>query len=247
MLLINTLLDQIHTGWAAVFLPLVFAALAYGLRGVNLSGAVAGWIVSFILYAGAGPRIFAVLILVFFLTWAATKLGYQHKQRLGTAEKKGGRTGSQVMANVGLAAICASAYFLSHENPLFLLALIATLTEVTVDTVSSELGQAFSDTARLITNWKKVPAGTNGAISLVGTLGGISGAVVISAACVFLGLLHWIETFLLVFAAVFGMAFDSYLGATLERRGFLNNNAVNFIGTLSAALIVGAFYMLSHG
>jgi uncharacterized membrane protein len=34
---------------------------------------------------------------------------------------------------------------------------------------------------------------------------------------------------------VFGLFFDSLLGATLERRGWLNNDAVNFLSTASAA------------
>jgi uncharacterized membrane protein len=35
--------------------------------------------------------------------------------------------------------------------------------------------------------------------------------------------------------AVFGLFFDSLLGATLERRGWLNNDGVNFLSTGSAA------------
>jgi len=35
--------------------------------------------------------------------------------------------------------------------------------------------------------------------------------------------------------AVFGLLFDSVLGATLERRGWLNNDGVNFLSTASAA------------
>jgi len=36
-------------------------------------------------------------------------------------------------------------------------------------------------------------------------------------------------------AGIFGLLFDSVLGATLERRGWLNNDSVNFLSTLSAA------------
>jgi uncharacterized membrane protein len=35
---------------------------------------------------------------------------------------------------------------------------------------------------------------------------------------------------------VFGLFFDSLLGATLERRGWINNDAVNFLSTASAAI-----------
>jgi uncharacterized membrane protein len=38
-------------------------------------------------------------------------------------------------------------------------------------------------------------------------------------------------------AGFIGMLLDSLLGALLERRGALNNDAVNFLGTFSAALI----------
>jgi uncharacterized membrane protein len=33
------------------------------------------------------------------------------------------------------------------------------------------------------------------------------------------------------------MLFDSFLGATLERRGWINNEVVNFLSTLAAAMI----------
>jgi uncharacterized membrane protein len=34
---------------------------------------------------------------------------------------------------------------------------------------------------------------------------------------------------------VFGLLFDSLLGATLEEHGWLNNDGVNFLSTMSAA------------
>jgi len=34
---------------------------------------------------------------------------------------------------------------------------------------------------------------------------------------------------------VFGLLFDSLLGATVERKGWLNNDAVNFLSTASAS------------
>jgi uncharacterized membrane protein len=36
---------------------------------------------------------------------------------------------------------------------------------------------------------------------------------------------------------VFGLFFDSLLGATLEDRGWLNNDGVNFLSTASAAVV----------
>jgi uncharacterized membrane protein len=47
--------------------------------------------------------------------------------------------------------------------------------------------------------------------------------------------------------AVFGLFFDSLLGATLERRGWLNNDAVNFLSTVSAAAFaLGVLAVMAH-
>jgi uncharacterized protein (TIGR00297 family) len=221
----------------AVLVTLAFATLARTLRGVSISGALAGAVVCFLLYASAGPGAFVALAGVFVLTWIATKLGYRRKQHLGTAERREGRKASQVLANLSVAAVCAILFSLTHGNRVFLLALAAALGEATADTVSSELGQALSPRARLITTWREVPAGTDGGISLAGTLAGAAAAVLIAAVCAVVGLLpwNWAASAVVVLSAITGMIADSFLGAWLERRGVLNNDLVNLLGTLTAA------------
>src|ERR1700733_7125034 len=91
----------------AAAVTLAFAGLARLLRGVSNSGAVAGALVCFALYGCAGPGAFATLACVFALTWAATRIGYQRKLKLGVAEKRAGRSASQVLANLSAAAACA--------------------------------------------------------------------------------------------------------------------------------------------
>jgi uncharacterized protein (TIGR00297 family) len=221
--------------WIAVAVTAAFTVLARLIRGVSPSGAVAGAIVCFLLYAGAGPGAFVALVLVFALTWTTTRLGYQRKQKLGTAEQRDGRKASQVLANLGVAAACAAFYAASPGRTLFLLAVVAALSEAAADTVSSEFGQASSEQARLITTWEQVPAGTNGGVSVAGTLAGVAAAALVSLVCVFTGLLPWRWMGISVTAAVAGMVADSYLGAWLERRRLLNNDSVNFLSTLVAA------------
>jgi uncharacterized membrane protein len=46
-----------------------------------------------------------------------------------------------------------------------------------------------------------------------------------------------------VIAGAFGMLFDSLLGATLERRGWLTNNAVNLLSTAFAVLLASLLAM----
>ena len=223
------------TPWEAAALTVLFAAVAYWLHGVSISGAIAGWVVSFVLYAAAGSPAFITLVVVFVLTWAATRFGYQRKQRLGTAEKKSGRTASQVLANIGVAAVCAAAYRLSHRNEVFLLALTTALAEAAADTVSSEVGQAFSETARLLTTWERVPSGTDGGITSLGTLSGIFAAFLVSFIASATNLLAWKWFPISACVAVMATLADSLMGALLERRGAVNNDTVNFLSTALAA------------
>jgi len=232
-----TISSSYHPIWIVVPITVLFARVARVVRGVSVSGAIAGGLVCFVLSVSAGLGALILLVLLFILTWGATRLGYQRKQKLGTAEKKEGRTAFQVLANVGTAAACAAVYRW-HGNALFLVAMCAALAEAAADTVSSEIGQASSREARLITNLRKVPAGTNGGVSVMGTLVGSSAAVLIALSGVVIGLLSRREGLTASLAAVFGMICDSVLGATLERRGLLNNNAVNLFGTLTAVFVV---------
>jgi uncharacterized protein (TIGR00297 family) len=198
----------------------------------------------FTLYAGAGPPAFAALLSVFALTWITTRLGYKRKQKLGTAEKREGRTASQVLANLGVAAACACLYAVSGGT-VFLLALAAALSEAAADTVSSEVGQAVSDGARLITTWQRVPAGTNGGVSIAGTLAGVAAAMLVTLTCTFTRLLPLKLLWISLLASVFGMLADSYFGAWLERRGLLGNDSVNLLSTLVASLAAGILVSLA--
>jgi len=214
----------------ALAVTVAFAVLARIMRGVTTSGAVAGAVISFLLYAGAGPGAFAALVLVFVLAWVTTRIGYRRKQKLGTAERREGRRASQVVANLGVAAACSALYRVG-ANPAFLLAMAAALSEAAADTVSSELGQALGRTPRLITTWEPVPAGTDGGVTLAGVLA----AALVSWTCVVTGLLEWKWMIISTGAGVLGMVADSLFGASFERRRLLNNDSVNFLGTAVAA------------
>lgn len=228
--------------WIVAIVTAMFAALARWVRGVSFSGAVAGAAVCFVLYAGVGLGAFIALVSVFALTWISTRFGYRRKQTLGTAEKLDGRNALQVLANLGVATSCAGLWALTAERSVLLLAFSAALSEAAADTVSSELGQARSANARLITTWEEVPAGTDGGVSCTGTLAGISAATVVSGVCVLARLVPMRWWGISIAAAIAGMIADSFLGAMLERRRLLNNDAVNFLGTLVAA---GAAFLLA--
>jgi uncharacterized protein (TIGR00297 family) len=113
----------------------------------------------------------------------------------------------------------------------------AAFAEAAADTVSSEIGQAVTEPARLITNWELVSAGTDGGVTLTGTVAGAFAAAIIGSVSALTSVIPWKWVPVASLAGVTGMLLDSVLGATLERKAVLNNDQVNFLGTLSAALV----------
>jgi uncharacterized protein (TIGR00297 family) len=181
------------------------------------------------------------------LAYIATRFGRMKKERLGTAEKRHGRAASQIAANLGIAMLVSNDFFqsalanvglgarLAAAPGIFFVAGLAALAEAAADTVSSEIGQVLGGRPRMITTLRSAEPGTDGAISLAGTLAGIAAAALIAAAGAW-AVGGGAASFSIALAgAVFGLLFDSLLGATLEQRTWLNNDAVNFISTASAA------------
>lgn len=196
--------------------------------------------------------VLAVSVLAHF----ATRMGRAQKERLNIAEKRRGRGAAQVAANLGVAALVSNGlvqsfltdtnwFARSREVPMpFIVVGLAALAEAAADTVSSELGQVLSSTPRMITTLRKAAPGTDGAISFGGTLAGVAaaGIVALIGSYAVRGDLY---TLLVSFAGgVFGLFFDSLLGATLERRGWINNDVVNFLSTACAAAFALALMAL---
>ena len=204
------------------------------------------------------------LLAVFLLTYAATKIGRAKKERLGTAESKRGRNAAQVAANLGVAALASFPVQAIASDPILLnslgaviaFAAIASLAEAAADTVSSEIGQVLGGQPRLITTLRRVEPGTDGGITLAGTLAGTGAALLV--AIIGFWAMHgwrglpgyWVSIGLCASGGIFGLLFDSLLGATLERKRLLNNDAVNFLSTVSAVLFPMAailvFYWRFH-
>jgi uncharacterized protein (TIGR00297 family) len=224
--------------WAAA-ITLSFALVARLLRSVNRSGAWMGGLACLVLFAVVGPAAFSALAALFLMTWLSTRLGYSTKHQRGLAERREGRNGWQISANLGVAALSALAFGVTGDSA-WMTAVVASLAEAATDTVASEIGQTLSDTAFLITTWETVPAGTDGGITLAGTLSGVAAGMTIGAIATLGGMLPPAQFWVPAAAGVFGMLADSVLGAALQRRGWMSNEAVNFCGTLLAAAMAYA-------
>jgi len=221
----------------ALGVNLALAVAAYAARSVSVSGAVAGVLVGGILFTFGGWRAFMMLVVFFVLGTAATKTGHARKEALGIAQERGGRRGAKnAIANCGVGALLAFIAGSSEYESLAFLALASAFATAACDTVSSEIGQAYGRTTYLITTLERVKPGTDGAVSLEGTLAGVAAAAVVALTAWGLGLTNAAGSAIVVAAAVFGSTLESWMGARWERSKLIDNEAINFANTLAGAL-----------
>ena len=196
---------------------------------VNRSGAVCGFLLGVAVYLGYGYKSFLLMFAFFVIGSVATRLGYARKAARGVAEKRGGaRSWREALANSLAGAFFSILVITTHHEGAFLMALIAAFAEATGDTVSSEIGQWISGRAYLITTFKPVPAGENGGVSVGGSIaGGLASALVVALAFG-MGLCGKGGAAIALAAAVAGNLLDSVLGATLERRGLVDQRHRKF-------------------
>jgi uncharacterized protein (TIGR00297 family) len=228
----------------AIPVSLVLALLAWALKAASRSGAICGFLLGTAIYLGYGYKSFLLLFAFVLLGSAATRLGFAKKAARGVAERRGGaRSWREALANLLAAAFFAILVITTHHEAACLIALVAALAEAAGDTVSSEIGQWASDRAYLITTFKPVPAGEDGGVSLAGTAAGFAASTIIMGLGLGLGLCgpyRFAGPAIALAAAAVGNLFDSFLGATIQRRGLLTNGKVNFAGTsIAGGLALG--------
>lgn len=211
----------------------------FSVRASKLTvlAAITGWLTGFLIFLGTSYPGVAMIAAFFILGTAATSRGMSVKKRLGLAEEnKGRRTAGQVAANAGVPAILGIlAMIYDAKADLCTLLIAAAFASATADTLSSELGNVYGKNFYNIITFRKDTRGLNGVISIEGTIVGISGSAAIAAVyAMFFGINY--RFLLIIIAGTAGNFLDSVLGATLERKGYLNNNAVNFLNTAAGAL-----------
>jgi uncharacterized protein (TIGR00297 family) len=239
----------LHWGWLA--LNTLLAVAGYAARSVDLSGAISGWLLGSVIIVGSGGSLYVALLAFFIIGTLCTKLGYGRKARLGLAQEKGGRRGAaNAFANVGVAAICAVAAW-RHSSLLPLFMGIASLATAAADTVASEIGQLFGRRTFLPLTFRRVDRGTEGAISLEGTLAGLLGGFLVAAAGVsaavsqlgraFVGQVevdkaHAIVT--ITVCAFLGSYAESIAGSwNRKRKNPVHNGVLNFFNTAVGAVL----------
>jgi len=228
------------TGAFLLFLTLALLILITVYAGkLTIPGALMGGLIAIALYFGTGFSSLLLLGGFFLLGTMATSWKFKQKAEHGFAEKNHGRRDIfQVIANGGVAGLlaCIALIFPQH-NELILLMIASSFSAATADTLSSELGTLYGSRFFNVITFSPDKRGENGVVSVEGLLIGLAGSCLIATIYAGFNFFEWHYVLIIVIAGTAGNVIDSILGATLERNGKIQNNAVNFINTLSSALI----------
>ena len=139
--------------------------------------------------------------------------------------------------------ICAVLTYVDKSRAnIYKLAYVSSLATKLTDTFQSEIGKAYGKNTFLITNLRKVPRGTEGAISIEGTIAGILGSLIINISAYKLGIIDQNKQILIsVVSSQIATFIESYIGAKYQKK-WLNNEIVNAINTLIGAILSKLFY-----
>ena len=227
---------------SAFALPLaVNAAVAVAgwlARTVTIPGALTGFAIGVIVWRGAGWQAWVLLLVAFAAVVVTTKVGGRRKALLGIDEERGGRRGAgNALANTGVAAWMAAIAALTPFTDSAIAACVAALVAGSSDTVASEIGKAFGRRTWLVSTLRPVPPGTSGAVSTEGTVANAASALVLAGVASLLGLITSALVVPIAAGAVIAAMIESVLGSTLEPRGLLNNDLLNFITTSVGAVL----------
>jgi uncharacterized protein (TIGR00297 family) len=235
-------------GLVALVVNLVLAVIAYRSGGLDRIGSFVGALLGTVIFLSLGGAGYALLAAFYVLGSGATRIGLARKQSRGIAQDDSGRRSARnVIANGGVATAWALVALLTPFDDAAVLAVAAALAAATGDTLASEVGQLTGGRTVLITGFSRVSPGTGGGISLSGSLAGVGGATLIAVLGGALGLFDGAAVKVVALAGLLGVFADSLLGATLERRGWLSNEGVNFSATLAASFAVLLWFLFGAG
>jgi len=217
--------------WIAAAAIVILAALALATRALERSGVLSGVLVALPICLGAGWRGLALLLLFVVTGTAASRW---RRRRIDPEGVEPPRSARNVLANGSVAAGCGLLLWWDPSTVADV-ALAAALAAATADTVGGEIGMAVGGRTWSCVGLDRVEPGTDGGVSWAGLLATGLAAVAVAGAGMTLGLLSAASAAIVALAGTAGSLLDSLLGATLERRGQLDNEAVNLLSTMAAA------------
>ncbi len=222
------------------------------------AGQFHGWLLGVIIWGCLGWQGYAVVMFYFLVGSGVTRIGKAQKEAEGIAEKRSGARGPEnVWGSALTATLCAlgvlalsivgeTGNILEQTGKMpvpqyviswLLLGYAASFCTKLSDTTASEIGKAYGKRTFLITTLQPVPRGTEGAVSLEGTLAGIFASIPIALLSWSVGLIDLTGIVFCVIAAFIATNIESVIGATIQSKfEWLTNEVVNFFNTLIGAI-----------
>ncbi len=247
---------MVDSPWlVAIALNTVLAAIAWIAPKKLLTpmGLLHAWALGVLVWGTLGWAAYGVIMAYFLVGSGVTRVGMVQKEAAGIAEKRSGARGPEnVWGSAFTATLCAlGVWAIALAQPAganawtaaLLLGYVASLSTKLSDTCASEIGKAYGKRTFLITTLQPVSAGTEGAVSLEGTLAGIVASLVLALLGWALGLIGAVGVGLCAIAAFVATNLESLIGATLQEQvGWLTNEVVNVINTLIGAAVAMGLY-----
>jgi uncharacterized protein (TIGR00297 family) len=225
---------------------LMLVAIIIPKKLLTPAGLINAWGLGVVVWGTLGWRGYGVVMFYFLVGSAVTRIGMAQKQAEGIAEKRDGARGPEnVWGSAFTATICALGvgaiglgWLDSGWESLLLLGYVASFSTKLADTTASEVGKAYGKSTFLITTLKPVPRGTEGAVSLEGTLAGIVGGITICLVAYSLGMITLKGVVICTIASFIATNLESVIGATLQSQlDWLSNELVNVINTIIGAVV----------
>lgn len=220
------------------------------LKGLTWAGVINSWVLGMTIYSAFGAGGYLLVFLFFNLGTLVTKVKLKQKQKESIAEARSGRRGpGSVWGSGSAGAVCAVLALLTGDYRLWQVGFVASFTSKLFDTVSSEIGKAFGRATYLSTTLQRVPRGTEGAVSLEGTLAGAAAALGLALVALGVGQVDPQGAATAFSAATAANLFESWLGATAQGRvAWLTKDVVNVLQiTVAAGIALAATAALQGG
>jgi uncharacterized protein (TIGR00297 family) len=221
-----------------LLLFVLLSGLTVRARLLNKPAAASGALLAWLIWLGTGTTGVLSLALFFICGAGATRWKRSLKRQWLTEIKKDNadRSASQVWANGGMAGLGAVLAILFPEwKEEGLLIAAASIAAACSDTLSSELGTLYGRRFFNFLTWRPDQRGEDGVVSLEGLLFGFIGSMLIALVYGFMHSFGW-QFAGIVLAGFLGNLADSFFGAALQRKALLNNDWVNVLNTIIAAI-----------
>ena len=176
-----------------------------------------------------------------------TKIGFKFKKEQGIAEKRGGRRGPENVwgsAATGLFLAIMTKYNAANVE-IFKVGFAASFAAKLADTFGSEIGKRFGKDTYLITSLKKVERGTEGGISIEGTLASVLGSIFMAFIMLFLSIISINHFIVVIVSGFLATLSESIIGAKFQNKYKLSNELVNTIQT-SIASVFAIFALILY-